>query len=413
MVVTVDGEVNEDGLSGIANEIRYDAEVEGPIGEDPVADADGETKSFTVLGLTVIVEASGTVFDDDDASFTFDTMAMDDIVEASGFFNADGALVATYIEKKGELVPGATMVQLSGTVSGFNGTDTFNLGTNTVTFDPTGEDTDLSGVPGGTISDGLQVEVNGILETATEVTATKIKVQSGEIENEATVSIQGFVTGFVSASEFTVAGQLVDATDVVFAPPSLATEIQNGSKVEVQGTISDGVLVADLVKDKHENVMVDATVSAVDPAAGTVTVTVVPGQPGIVFVVDSQTLLLDKVTPPSHPFGLGEIAIDDFLKILALREADGTLGAKHVFRDELDDFVVKGKITAADAGARTLTLLGVTIPLAGDAEFQDENDGSISEATFFAQVQPDDTVKIKLKQPNDDLADEVEFELPF
>lgn len=103
--------------------------------------------------------------------------AQDDVVEVSGFLDTNCALSATYIEKKGVLTIGTTAVNASSLISGFEGSDRFNLGTLTVTFDPTRANTDLADVPGGTIVNGLLSEVKGILVTTVEMPATKIEVK--------------------------------------------------------------------------------------------------------------------------------------------------------------------------------------------------------------------------------------------
>ncbi len=177
MVVTVEGLVNPDGVTGIANEIIFDGELKGPIADVPIADPDNIRKAFTVLGQTVTVEKNETVFDDVDPSFTFETIAQGDLLEVSGFLDTNGVLSATYIEKKGVLSTGTTAVKVSGLISGFEGSDTFSLGILTVTFDPTGANTDLADVPGGTIVNGLLVEVKGNLATAVEMSTTKIEVK--------------------------------------------------------------------------------------------------------------------------------------------------------------------------------------------------------------------------------------------
>ncbi|MFV9616753.1 MAG: DUF5666 domain-containing protein, partial [Gammaproteobacteria bacterium] len=65
MVVTVNGTVNDDGVSGTATSISFDDQLQGSItGITAVAaDPDGENRSFTVLDTTVRINAINTVFD--------------------------------------------------------------------------------------------------------------------------------------------------------------------------------------------------------------------------------------------------------------------------------------------------------------------------------------------------------------
>ncbi|MDH3832360.1 MAG: hypothetical protein OEU48_11870, partial [Gammaproteobacteria bacterium] len=54
MVVTIFGTINDDGVSGTANSIQYDDEVEGPVTNAPLENADMTTKTFKVFDFTVV-----------------------------------------------------------------------------------------------------------------------------------------------------------------------------------------------------------------------------------------------------------------------------------------------------------------------------------------------------------------------
>jgi len=129
MVVTVIGTINDNGVTGVASSIKYDDDVEGPVANTPVEDADMITKTFTVFDITVVINKNTTVF----SNTGYDSIAKNDLVEVSGFFNGVGALVATRVEKEGALVLGVSKVEIKGSVSGFNGVGTFTLGGITVT----------------------------------------------------------------------------------------------------------------------------------------------------------------------------------------------------------------------------------------------------------------------------------------
>ncbi len=76
MVVTIEGTVNDNGVTGTANSIVYEAELVGPVSNAPVADPDNLTKTFDVLGITVVVERNSTVFEGDGFSnFGVDNIA--------------------------------------------------------------------------------------------------------------------------------------------------------------------------------------------------------------------------------------------------------------------------------------------------------------------------------------------------
>ena len=123
MFVVVQGTVNADGVTGTADSVSYDDEVEGPV-EDLMTDAaDPTIKTFTVLHTDIVISSS-TVFDAEDGSaFGFDTIMNGDNVEVSGEYVGD-VLHATYVELQDA---GDDEYEAKGTISGFNGTDMFTL----------------------------------------------------------------------------------------------------------------------------------------------------------------------------------------------------------------------------------------------------------------------------------------------
>ena len=83
MLVRVRGTVAEDGSTGTADEIVYDAEVKGPISAEPLLSPDGTKKTVEILGITVTVDQGSTIFKETD----FDSLAAGDFVEVSGLID--------------------------------------------------------------------------------------------------------------------------------------------------------------------------------------------------------------------------------------------------------------------------------------------------------------------------------------
>jgi len=410
MVVTVTGSVNADGVTGSADSIEYDDELEGPIAGIPVEDADMVTKTFDVFDTRIIVDRNSTVF----VSTDYDSLAQGDLVEISGYFDANGDLAATRLEKEGVLVLGDSEVEIKGTVGGCPAggcTGTFTLGAVTVTYDGT---TDLSEVPGGVLDSGDFVEVKGTLVTATSVTALRIELEDeGFGDDVDEISIEGIVTDFNGIGDFRVAGQRVDATGAAFEPASLAATIGDGDKVEVEGPIVDGTLQAMEVEQRGGDVRISAVVVSRDVAAGTVTLGVVSGQPDITVTTDTQTQIEDK-RDEVEPFGIAGIAPGDFLDVEAYVDGTGTLIATQIERDDPDDSELRGPAdvppTAGDSLAGSVSILGITIATDAGTEFEDINDDTIAGALFFFQVADGDPVAYKDNLPLNGVADEVEFE---
>ncbi|MCP4038811.1 MAG: hypothetical protein GY733_17855 [bacterium] len=253
MVVRVEGDIDKDNRTGRAARVHFDDELEGPIESIAPVGSDGLIKELVVLGQRVWVEDGRTRFDDDDASvFGFDTIAVDDVVEVSGLLDADGVLRATHVEFEGTIDLGNTEVELQGTISGFSAGSTFMIGGVTVTFDPTGAQTDLSDLPGG-VTNGITVEVDGVITAPNQVFAEEIEAEDGsDDEDIEEFSISGFISNFVDASDFEVSGRAVDASAADFDHGDVSM-LEDGVQVEVDGDWVDGVLVAEQVEFEEED----------------------------------------------------------------------------------------------------------------------------------------------------------------
>ena len=87
---------------------------------------------------------------------------------------------------------------------------------------------------------GAHVEVEGTVVNGVLV-ASKIEIKTQE--DSSVARVRGNVTDYVSASDFRVAGQKVDASSATFVNGA-ATDLANGRIVEAKGTVTAGVLVA-------------------------------------------------------------------------------------------------------------------------------------------------------------------------
>ena len=398
MVVRVQGTVDDSGTRGTASKVEFDDDVQGPLSGPIVAGPDGLSSTFTVLGVGVRADGTKTVFD----GVSLDTLAVNDWLEVSGFFDGAGVLQATRIEKKGDFQPTLSEVELKGTVSGLSGTS-FTLGSFTVEF----AGADLSRVPGGVITDGLPVEVKGTL-SGTTITANRIAQEDDLFgDDEAKVSLEGIVSNFVSNSSFTVAGQAVNASAAIFEPAGLV--LADGVEVEVEGPIVAGVLQAVKVEARGGNIKLEARVSAVNTPPGTLTLQFMPGT--LTVVVDSRTTLRDD-TGVDDSLTLNEIVATDFLEVEAFRDdSSGALIATEIRRDTLDDDILQGPLDACAADT-SVTLLGLTYTLlAGTTEYQDQNDAPISGTTFCSAANSGGFfIKIRDDLAPDGIADEAELE---
>jgi hypothetical protein len=248
MVVTVYG---TDSNNPVADRVTYNDNVEGPVESINVIDA--TRKDIVVLGQTVIVnvvtEIKGTTFAD---------LAVDDVVEVSGFVDDTGAIWATFLEKTDGLV-----FEVTGFVKNLDTVqETFEI--NNLTVDYSSADT--SALPGGEPAEDLFVEVEGTLTPTGEILADSI--QPGDeldVEDADEIEITGFVTDDTLApAEFTV-GNLVVQTDAnTLFVDGTAGDILPGQKLEAEGTLVNGILLATEVEFwEPDQIEVEGDVTAI------------------------------------------------------------------------------------------------------------------------------------------------------
>jgi len=408
MVVTVRGTVAADG-SVIATTVDFDADVEGPVADVPeVTGNDNTEKSFTVLGTKVFVNINDTVFDDSDASgITFANISQGDIVQVSGFYDQNGDLHASFIERDDSavFVPDSTEVEVKGTVSNLAG-NSFMLGNMTINFDP--GSTDLSDLPGATVAEGMFVEVKGTLAAAdsTTLAATRIELE-GLGDDEGETEIEGIVSGFTGlGNTFHVAGQAVDASGTVqFEPAGLS--LVDGIEVEVEGSLADGVLVADEIKLRGGSIEIETVVVNFDAGARSIELGPLGLNAKTLSVRTDDQTRFEDVT-------FDTLDIGGFLKVEALDEGDGNLLATRIKQESsTGDYLLQGPTDPSPATQDPfISILGVTFDTSNlGNNFEDESDAPIGRGPFFARAEAgNELVKVKDDNPADGEPNEVEFE---
>ena len=242
MKVGIKGSINADGVTGTATHVDFDEEIQGPV--SGITPTGGQTRSFTVFGTTVIIDADGTKFDDDNGAFSFDTIEDNDNVEISGFFDENDVLHATRIELEDADFDENSIVEVEGVIEGLSGTF-FMIGS----LEVDASEAELDDLPNGLV-DGIKVEVKGTYDDASNtLSATKVEGEDDELEDsENEIEIEGIITRYVDDSDFDVDGHPVDASaDTVEREPSSLILVE-GIHVEVEGIVSNGILFASEVE---------------------------------------------------------------------------------------------------------------------------------------------------------------------
>lgn len=400
-VIIVTGTIDDNGTTGTADTVSFDENVKGP-----VESIDLVGSSLVVLGQTVLVSPD-TSFDNRFTPASLEGVSVAQIVEVSGQIDANNNIVATRIEPK--LI--GTQFEVHGTVSNLDRAFmSFNI--NNLVVDYSGAT--LDNFPGGEINDGDFVEAKGTSPGAGLLTATQVELELllPDANDGDRVEIEGFITRFVSAEDFDVAGLPVTTTANTVFEGGDETDLGLNIKVEAEGDLdANGILVATKVDIRRsKSVRVTANADSVDADNSTLVIL------GITTTVDALTRFEDKSIVDVDPLTLADISAGDYLEIRGdeFPTGSGTILASIFERDDADtEAILQGFVSTL--GNPSFEIMVVTITTNGATVFKDENDNVISAAVFFNQLALNSLVKAKGTEIADTiiLATEVSFELEF
>lgn len=392
MEVEVEGEVNDDHVTGRATRVVQRCDIVGPI-ESVTPSATGMVKIVKIAGQEVEVEIEDTHFDHNHlhhelAPLTFavlDDSKIGNVVEVAGMRHANGRLHATFLEKKADDVTSFLNVdkdlfEVRGEIANLSGT-TFMINGLTINFAGL-TPRNLEDAPGGVLANGVMVEVKGkeLVDTTLKATNVEVKLLGLGVDDLAEAEVEGLLMSLDATNKtFVVSGQSVNFSSATFEG-GLDIDLADGIKIEAEGAVVAGVLMATKVKFK-ESIRFEANVDTVDAAAGTITL---QGLPGITIKAD------DTLTEFKNVAGLSGIAIGNNLKIRG-RMMSGASNTIIATRIELKSaapgsrVILQGNASSIDAATGTVTVLGITV---NATDFSDA-------AAFFSTAKTGDLVKIR------------------
>ncbi|HEX9082435.1 MAG TPA: DUF5666 domain-containing protein [Holophagaceae bacterium] len=276
--------------------------------EGPIASLDLSASTFVVLGRTVQVGALTQIVSegpgDAQTPLTLADLKVGDFVEVYGSEQADGSIRATRVERQAPEV-GAQDV-FHGTVSALDaGAMTFQAGGFLVSYS--------GATVQGSLADGARVEVRGTASGQT-FTATWIAVETAAGDAGMDLELSGPLSGLdATAKTF-----MLMSFKVNYSAAEVEGTLAEGAQVEVEGTAGPAgsmTMTAREVKvifpeagSGDSNLEVSGTVSAVDAAAGTITVG------SATYWTDAATLFVKDDAPVT----LGAISLGDTVEIHVL-----------------------------------------------------------------------------------------------
>ncbi|MBA6391556.1 hypothetical protein H4J38_12340 [Colwellia sp. BRX10-3] len=379
MVVNLSGEVNEDGTTGDANTIHYDEQLKGPM------------DSIDLFANTIIILGQTILFDDLTSleNFILSDLKPGDILEISGYFNADGELYATRIEKENE----QTQLKIQARITSL---DTVNK-----TFELNGLTIDYSSATfkdfvEADLADGQQVRVKGEYSALDAgvlvVSEVKLKEKNENHDEGDNRHVEGFITDFESSSSFKVDGIAIIIDDNTEFKYGDASALMANVRVKIKGEFNaDGALLAKKIRIEHKtNLSIEGAIEAINLELSTVTVL------GVEFEINNQTKMKDESDDDERFFDLADLAIGDYVELKGFVDSEGKNIATKMKRENEDENAeteLKGKVSNIENFS--FSLVGVTVTTDANTQFEGTNGDDVSQAVFFEQLENDMLVEVK------------------
>ncbi len=336
-VVTIVG--NHNGAEGVAAEIIYDVSVEGT-----VTAVDSASGTLTVLGQTVVTDAM-TIFEDLDLA----TLTVGQRVEVSGYSAGEGRIIASFIAADDA---DQSPEELTGVVAGLDSSaQTFLIGSQLISYASVAT-LDLDGA---TLSDGMQVEVEGTLDGDVLV-ASEIEAEDSDFEEDTELEMSGAVTAVdADNNQFVLNGMTVRFDSETEFDDGDQSALQAGVMVEVEGVVgTDGVLLAEEIEfEEAPEIELEGVVQAT--TENTLTVM------GITINADLRTRVRDDRDDEVY-FNLSMLQPGDHVELLLEETTAGQYRAQLLERVDASNKVeLKAPVSAIDLSAGTVVLLGLTL----------------------------------------------------
>jgi hypothetical protein len=371
MVASIRATVNASTGVATAMEIRFMDDAEGPI-----TSINALRNSFVVLGRTVLLDEL-TVLDD----ATVEDLMPGNVVQVSGLWRSQQRIQATHIERKAHAFVAGMTMQVKGEISGLDiGAQRFNIGSQSCDYSMAALD-----LGGADLADGMYVQVASTLPPVNgDMVLDRIQARDRDRDRDqlcdadCDFEIEGYVTAFVSATEFEVDGQPVTTSPSTTYINGTADTLALDIRLAVDGTLDEsGVLSADRIVFRLPSfVEIDADVESIDAANSALTLL------GIAVATNDATLFRDQSTVGVWDFGFDDLAIGDRTEVRGYLD-DTAVTATRVER-ELATENVTLKAPVESFVRPSVTLLGVLVTSDQDTVFQNEARQIIDADTFFA-----------------------------
>jgi len=379
-------DVNNSISSGTLLTLRAGNQVVGPV---------TSTAPLQVLGQTVVATGDTVLVDVPGAEVA--NIALNEVVEVSGFDNASNIILATRIQRQ---AAGVAVWRIRGTIYNVNLVDgTFAMGAQLI---------NLNGVVprncGAGLANGDSVEVKvapdpaftagNLLDTVTDVECINfaLNLPSDAVGNIIEAEVEGIVTGFSSVSDFEILEQRVVTTTGTVFEGGTALDVAQGVRLEAEGTldITTGILTVERIRFRQIRFEIEAPLNV--PSGGLKTL-------GSTFtVLDVITVNLTALTEDpdglvdgSGASGLLQVEIEGHLDASNRIIADSVELESNTA--DLSEIEVHGPLS--NPVYPVFELLGVTVDTTNSELYDLDGSQQLSPAAFFDKITPGTIVEVE------------------
>jgi hypothetical protein len=371
-LVVITGSIDDNNSNAAATSVESNDIVEGPVSSHNTT-----TNQLVVLGQTV--QITGTTSVDDSCPADLTTAPA---VEVYGTVDTNAVIDATRIECRDATWDG--VMEINGLATNVMAT-TFEINGLTVDYSAASVDDFPTA---GVINENDPVEAKGDSLNGDTLEADRVEYKGNRFDaNEGDhIEIEGFITRFVSETDFDVSGIPVTTITGTSFEGGSAADLGLNLKVEVEGEFdSSGVLNATKIEIKTSTAI--RVTGTLDSVAGDTLVIL-----GItVNTTVTKTRFEDKSNADVDPMSVGNLNGMDYVEIRGQEQPTGQITAMIVEREDPDTRTeLRGFVEVGGKAEPNLTVLGVTIVTNGATQYRDSRgsgESPMAAVDFWAAVQ--------------------------
>ena len=384
-VVKIVGTVDAQSKTGVATEVIYSDLIEGPV------TALINKNRIEVVGQTVLIDELTVLH----GFKTVSELQWDNMLEISGFTNAEGHILATSIKLLQDSFSFGSILDIEGIVSDINPiAKTFKLNDSLI-IDYS--NSLFEGLSETDLVDNLYLAVHSEqnIQANNTVIAQTLYTIDTRLETDVLYEIEGLITRFVSSTDFDIDGIPVSSTAQTVYKNGSEQQLGLNQFVIIKG-VSDanGVLIAEQINvfESNSEVWVEGYIEAIDPEKQQFRLL------GQSIHADSFTLFTDETQDEFIDLNFSQLSLGDFVSVSAYRNAQGQILASRVSKIKRDfaSLYLSAKVDRVQAELGILHLFGQTISSDAFTLYLDKESNVISQIDFFTLLtnQPDQVVDI-------------------